>query len=367
MVAYFAGFPEAAEVLNEGGIKGRIVLKNGRQIDLMTQHPSAFGALLQHFTGSKSHNIHLREVAKTQGLSLSEYGIKGKSGKIAEVATEEDFYGALKMRYIEPELREDGGEIEASLKGKLPDLIRSTDIQGDLQSHTTWSDGQNTLSQMVEAAAGMGYSYFGVTDHQLSLEVRGFNSVKLEIGRRKRIIEHINGSYKSIRVLNGLEVLIRADGSLSYPDDLLKKFDYVLAAIHTGFNQRRSVVTRRIIGALKNPYVKMLAHPTGRLLEKRDGIDADWDEIFKFCAQEGKILEIDAFPNRLDLPDTLVRAAKVFGVKFSIDSDAHSTDHLKLIEFGVSVARRGWLTKDDVINTLPFDKLRKVLNLKRFG
>ena len=364
VVAYFAGYPEAVETLNKGDVKGRIVLSSGRQIDLMTQKPEAYGSLLQHFTGSKNHNIHLRELAISKGLSLSEYGIRNKAGRVERFSTEEDFYKRLGLDYIPPELREDRGEVDLAAKHSLPDLIEVGDIKGDLQSHTVWSDGRATLEEMAARAKGKGYEYLGITDHQLSLETKGITAIRSEIKRRNELIEQINSSYKNFRVLNGIEILIKVNGALSYPDELLQEFDYVLAAIHTGFNQDKVRITRRITEVLKNPFVKILAHPTTRLIGRRDGIDVDWEEVFRVCRDEDKILEIDALPDRLDLPDILVQEAKKYGVRFAIDSDAHAIEHLDLISYGVIVARRGWLSKDDVINTLSFDKLKEVLKIK---
>lgn len=371
VVDYFCRFPEADTVLNQGEVKGRILLKKGRQVDLMTQSPKAYGALLQHFTGSKNHNIHLRELAKLQGLSLSEKGIKNKSGKIEIFKTEEDFYERLGLAYIPPEVREDRGEIEAALRPAqakaqgLPELVEVKDIRGDLQCHTIWSDGANTIAEMVEAGDKRGYEYLGVTDHQQSLESLGENDILKEVRRRKLIIEHLNGSSKNLRVLNGIELLIKASGELAYPDRILREFDYVIAAIHTGFNLGREANTRRIVNALENPSVKILAHPTGRILGSRDGMEIDWPKVFATCARFRKILEIDAMPERLDLPDLLVREAKKFGLKFAIDADAHALEHLGFIKYGVSVARRGWLTRPEVINTFPFAKLKEVLGINR--
>ena len=243
-------------------------------------------------------------------------------------------------------------------------MIEATDIKGDLQSHTVWSDGRATLEEMAARGKEKGYEYLGITDHQLSLETKGIKVVKSEIKRRKDVIEQINSSYKNFRVLNGIEILIKVDGTLSYPDELLQEFDYVLVAIHTGFNQDKVRITRRITEALKNPFVKILAHPTTRLIGRREGIDVDWEEVFRVCRDEDKILEIDAFPERLDLPDILVGEARKYGIKFSIDSDAHAIEHLDLIRYGVTVARRGGLSKNDVINTLPYDKLKEVLKIK---
>lgn len=370
-IAAFLKYPQIREVLWSGENKATVVLKNGRQVDLMAEPPGSYGSLLQHFTGSKSHNIELREYAMKKGLSLSEHGIKvGKTGKRLKFGHEKAFYNYLGLGWIPPELREAKGEIEAALRsaqGKpngLPRLIETADIRGDLQSHTVWSDGVATLQQMARAAQSCGYEYFGVTDHQLSLEGLGSEKIIKEIRRRKREMEQINYSSKNFRVLNGAEILIKANGEMAYPDEVLAEFDYVIASIHTGFNQSQEKNTERIIKSLKNPYVKILGHPTGRLINQREPIEADWTEIFKVCVKEKKILEIDSLPDRLDLPDSMVKEARDAGCKFIIDTDAHSPEHLSFMTYGVGVARRGWLEAKDVVNTLPFGKLKPALGIK---
>ena len=365
-IAHFLKYPNIKEVLWSGDNKATVVLKNGRQVDLMVEPMDSYGSLLQHFTGSKAHNIELREHAIKRGLSLSEHGIKEvKSGKNLKFSDEVTFYSFLGLAWIPPEIREGNGEIMAAQSNTLPQLIELPDIKGDLQSHTIWSDGTNTVAEMAAAAKRLGYQYFGVTDHQLSLETLGVAKIKKEIIKRKKIIEQINYSSTNFRVLNGIELLIKADGNLAYPDKILAEFDYVIASIHTGFNMSKAANTQRITKSLRNPFVKIFGHPTGRLINQRDPIEADWAEIFKVCAEEGKTLEIDGLPDRLDLPDLLVKEAKKAGCKFIIDTDAHSPEHLDFMRYGVSVARRGWLTKNDVVNTLPFGKLKAALNIKR--
>lgn len=363
-IKYFLKFPNISEVLWSGDNKATALLKNGKQVDVMVESAASYGSLLQHFTGSKIHNIQLREFALKKGLSLSEHGIKiVKTGKNLEFGTEESFYEALGLGWIPPEMREGVGEIEASARKPLPKLVEVCDIKGDLQSHTVWSDGTNTVEEMAKAAKDKGYVYFGVTDHQQSLSSFGKADIISEIKMRKGIIEQINYSSSNFRVLNGVEILIKANGELAYPDDILTYFDYVIASIHTGFSLGKEVNTKRIIRSLKNPLVKIFGHPTGRLINQRDSVEADWTEIFKVCAGEGKILEINAFPERLDLPDFLVKEAKSLGNKFVINTDSHSPEHLDNMIYGVEVGKRGWLTKEDVVNTLPFGKLKEVLGI----
>lgn len=363
-IAQFLKYPHIREVLWSGDDKATIILKNGLQVDLMAQPQDSYGSLLQHFTGSKAHNIELREYAIGKGLSLSEHGIKvGKKGKELKFSDEEALYNCLGLDWIAPELRENRGEIEAAARHQLPKLIEASQIHGDLQSHTVWSDGVATLQQMVRAAHTRGYEYFGITDHQLSLEALGATKIIKEIRRRKKEIEQINYSSKNFRVLNGAEILIKANGEMAYPDNILAEFDYVIASIHTGFKESKVENTLRIVKSLKNPYVKILGHPTGRLINQRDPIDADWGEVFKVCAKEGKVLEINSLPDRLDLPDSMIKEARDAGCKFIINTDAHAPEHLDLMYLGVSVARRGWLTPKDVINTLPYKGLVKALGI----
>jgi DNA polymerase (family 10) len=343
-------------VVEKGEHSATVSLKNGLRVDLLVQPTENYGNLLQHFTGSKNHNIKLRSLARDKGYSLSEYGLKNlKNGKVLKFKTEEQVYQALEMQYPIPEVREDSGEIEAGLKHTLPKFIELKDIKGDLHTHSSWTDGKNTISEMAEAAIKLGRKYIALTDHSYP---------NLDYRKRLREIEQYNYSQEQIRVIKGLEVNINADATLQIPDEILKEHDFVLVSIHTSFRQDENTMTKRILKALENPHVDAFAHPTGRLLLEREGISADWGKIFKFAADNGKIIEINAFPNRSDLPDQLVREAKKYKVRFSIDTDSHHTDHLNLMEYGVAIARRGWVEPNEVINTLPYHELRDIISLQ---
>ncbi len=363
IIEHFKKTPDVERVVEAGDRSATITLTSGIHVDLMVQPPDRYGSLLQHFTGGKLHNVHLRSIARDKGLSLSEYGVKNidPEGKqfsedmMIKCKTEGEFYKLLGMDYIPPELREDKGEIERALEHKLPHLIELKDINGDLHTHSFWSDGQNSIKEMADYALKLGREYIALTDHSYP---------NLKFDKRLKEIEQYNYSKKNIRVISGLEVNINADYSLQIPDEILAKHDIVLVSIHTSFRQPASEMTNRIIKALENPHVDVLSHPTGRLLLEREGIDADWERIFKTAAKLGKFLEINSYPNRLDIPDLLVYEARRFGVKFIIDTDSHQTNHLNLMEYGVSLARRGWLEAKDVINTLPYKKIKDILNLK---
>lgn len=362
VISHFKKTPGVERVVEAGEKTATIALSNGMRVDLMVQPPDRYGSLLQHFTGSKLHNIHLRSLAKNKGLSLSEYGIKkvDASGKefsedtMMKVDSEPEFYSKLGLEYIVPEMREDLGEVEVAGENKLPSLVDLSDIKGDLHVHSAWSDGQDSIEDMANYARAIGREYVALTDHSYP---------NMNFGERLKLIEQYNYSAKNIRVISGLEVNINADSSLQVPDEILKKHQVILVSIHTSFRQSISEMTERIIKALENKHVNIFSHPTGRLLLEREGIEADWEKIFKFAAENNKILEINSFPNRLDLTDTLVYEARRFGVKFSIDTDSHQTKHLELMEFGISVARRGWLEPKDVINVLPYKKISDILSL----
>lgn len=356
VIKQFKKMPGVQRVVEAGERTATLALGNGIRVDLMVQPPGHYGSLLHHFTGSKNHNIHIRSVARDKGYSISEYGVKEiKTGKMIKCETEEAVYSLLSMQTPPPELREDTGEIEAALKHKLPKLIEVNDIKGDLQTHSTWSDGQNSIDEMAKAAAELGREYIAVTDH--SYPSLGFD-------KRLKELEQFNYSTDKIRVISGLEVNINSDSNLQISDDILAKHDIVLVSIHTSFRQTVSEMTKRIIKALENPHVDILAHPTGRLLLEREGIDADWEQIFKATSKLGKFLEINAFPNRLDLPDNLIKEAKRFGVQFSIGTDSHQFGQLSLMEYGVANARRGWVEAGEVINTLPYKKIKDILNIR---
>lgn len=363
---YFVKFPHR-RIIEKGQTTASLILENGSQVDLMVQPPESYGALLQHFTGSKNHNIHLREWALQKGMSLSEYGIKIKN-KIKEFTTEEDFYRALGMDFIVPELREDTGEIEAALKHKLPSLVALSDLKGDLHTHSSYNLepshdlGHNPMAEMIKKAVSLNYQYLAFTEHNPSISNHSENQILSIMEKRNKTIEQINKSTKSIRIINMLEVDILTDGKLSMSNNVLNDLDGTIASVHSSFNQPKERMTTRIISALKNPYVRILGHPTGRLLGKRESYNADWNQIFDFCAKHDKALEINCWPDRLDLPDMLVKEAIKYGVKMVISTDAHAVEEMDLMHYGVAVARRGWAEKNDILNTLEYNDFIKWLH-----
>lgn len=356
VIEHFVKYPHAVYTVEKGDLRATIELTNGRRIDLVVTKPHTFGALLQHLTGSKQHNIHLRTLAQKRGYSLSEHGIKRiRSGKTISCESEDTFYRRLSMQTPPPELREDAGEIEAALEHKLPDLVRRSDILGDLHLHTTWSDGENTVAEVIRACEQLGYEYIAITDHAYpSLD---FKDRKAEIKTEARLAK--------LKVLVGLEVNIAVDSRLQVGDDVLAETDFVIAAIHTGFKQEKDAITKRICAALAHPKVAIIAHPTGRILLEREGYEAAWDAVFEACVRHNKILEINAYPNRLDLPDSLVRDGIAKGVQFVINTDSHNLTHLSNMEYGVSVARRGWAERKDILNTLSYQDLCDRLTIRR--
>jgi len=346
-----------AKVLLSGPTKTSIRTHEGLQVDLRVLEPARWGTALQYFTGSQAHNIHLRALALDRGLSLSEYALKREDGSEILCATEEEVYAALGLPLIPPELREDRGEIEAALKGRLPDLIELKDLKGDLHFHTTWSDGHHSLLEMAQAARACGLKYALVTDHSHSLGVaRGLTVERLREQRAE--IEEVNRKMGgTFRLLAGIEVEVRADGTLDLPDEALAELDLVVAAVHSGLRQGREQVTARMLAAIRNPHVDIIAHPTGRLLGEREGADLDMEAVFRAAAETGTALEINAHPKRLDLRDVHVRRAIELGVKLAINSDAHGVNGFGVLPFGVATARRGWATAEDVINTWSVKKV----------
>jgi len=371
VVAAFVELPDVGRVLSAGKAKASVLLKTGKQVDIYAISPERYGSLLQYFTGSKQHNIHLRMIARERGYSLSEHGVKKlKGGKIMgralPVATEEEFYGMLEMPWIPPEIREDTGEIEAAMGGKLPRLVELQDIRGDVHTHTTNSDGENSADEMVRAAIARGLEYYAIADHAPSVKSLGVEGARNEILRWRREVENLQKKYKGkITLFFSGEIDITADAKLELPDKLMALYDFTTASIHSSFRQPRDKMTARIVNALKNPYVNFIGHPTGRLLGRREAYEVDWVKVFAVAAEEGKFLEINAFPTRLDLPDTLVREAKRKGVRFAVNTDAHHLSHLDNMRFGVSVARRGWCEKADIINTLNAKEFAKLVKIGR--
>jgi len=356
-----AALTDVKETIAKGRTKSSVRTKDGIQVDVRVVNGRSYGAALMYFTGSKEHNIKLRQLAIKKGLKLNEYGLFEGEKKIAG-RTEKEMYKALGLAYIEPELREDRGELEAALKGRLPDLITAKDIKGDLHMHSTWSDGGNSIEDMVIEARRIGYEYIAITDHSQGLKIAGgLNTHELELKRKE--IDRLNKKYKDIKILFGSEVDIDSSGVLDYPDSVLKEMDIVIAAIHAGFKQSSSVITKRIIKACQNKYVSIIAHPTGRLWGSRDSYEMDFGEIFKAAKDTNTALEINSFPQRLDLNDVHSRMAKEAGVKIVINTDSHIAEHLSMMKFGVAVARRAWLEKKDVLNTAGLSKLK----LKKLG
>ena len=364
VIEHFVNFDEVEEVLARGDKKAMVVLKNEVQVDVRISTPKAYGALIQYNTGSKQHNILLRTYALEKGLSLSEYGIKiKKTGEIMEFADEVDFYKKLRLPYIPPEIRDGTEEIEMAKEGKLPQLIKLEDIKGDVHTHTTESDGLNTLDEMVNAAEKRGYEYYGVTDHAPSVQSRGEKEVARLIEDRRVNIERVNKSQNRMKVLFGYEVNILADATMGLPDEFMKELDYAIGGIHGAFTQDKDKMTKRLIAALENPYVKILAHPSGRVINSRDPVDPDWNEVFAAAKANDKILEISGQPDRLDLPYDLVREAIKREIKMMVVTDAHSIDQLLYMRYGIDVARRGWCEAKDVVNTLGHEDFVKTTGI----
>jgi DNA polymerase (family 10) len=355
----FVAQPEVREVLVHGPTKASVRLHNGLQVDLRVVQAQQFGAALQYFTGSKEHNIALRHRALARGYKLNEYGLFHGEQQVAG-ATEEEVYHALDLPPIPPELREARGELEAASAKQLPSLIELKDIRGDLQTHTNWSDGSTPIGDMAEAARARGYAYLGITDHSGGLRIaRGLDDEQLR--KQLREIDALNRRMAPFRILKGVEANIGADGRLDVSKAIRTELDFVVASVHSRFNDDRSTMTRRLVGALNEEKVAFLAHPTGRLLLERPGYEADWGRVFEAAKARGVALEINGTPNRLDLSDAQVLEARGLGCTFVVNTDAHSPAQLDYMEFGLTVARRGWLTSHDMLNTRSLDQV-----LRRF-
>jgi len=357
IIEAFTHLPEVRQVLASGETKASVIVEGGLQIDLRVVDEDSYGAALQYFTGSKAHNIHLRGIAKGKGIKINEYGVFKGEKKIGG-REEEDVYKALGMVWIEPELREDRGEIEAAQKRSLPLLVKESDIKGDLHLHSKWSDGTSSIEEIAQEAHKRGYQYVAICDHSKSLKItHGLDESRLL--KQMEEIDRINERIKGFKILKGIEVDILGDGKLDLSDAILRRLDWVVAAIHSGFKQDREKMTKRIIRALENPFVHALAHPSGRLLGAREAYEVDMEEILKAAKRLGKALEINAYFERLDLDDLHCRKAKEMGIPLAIGTDAHHLDQMWMMTLGVAVARRGWLESRDLLNTLSLHEFLK--------
>jgi DNA polymerase (family 10) len=357
IVHTFTHLPDVKEVLASGETKASVIVEGGVQIDLRVVDEDSYGAALQYFTGSKGHNIHLRGIAKAKGIKINEYGVFKGQKKIGG-KEEKDVYEALGMDWIEPELREDRGEIEAAQKKRLPKLVEEPEIKGDLHIHSKASDGTASIEEIAKAAQKRGYQYVAVSDHTKSLKIaHGLDESRLL--KQIEEIDRVNEKLKGFQVFKGTEVDILSDGKLDLPDKMLEKLDYVVAAVHSGFKQEKEKMTKRIIRALENPFVHCLAHPSGRLLGARAPYEVDMDQVMEAAKKNGKALEINATLERLDLDDIHCMKAKEIGIKLAIGTDAHHLDQLWMISLGVGVARRGWLESQDLLNTLSLKEILK--------
>lgn len=359
VIQAFTALSRVEEVLAAGSTKASVRVEGALQVDLRVVKPESWGAALMYFTGSKDHNVRLRGHAQGKGLKLNEYGVFKADRRLAS-RKEEQVYGKLGLDFIPPELREDRGEVEAALEGTLPELVELSDIRGDLHVHSQWSDGHASIEEMARAAKSMGYRYISVNDHTHSLGIaHGLDVERLEAQREE--IDEVNKRLKAFTVLAGTEVDILSNGSLDFPDEILEKLDVVVASIHSGFNQSRDRITGRIVSAVENPHVDIIAHPTGRLLGSRQPYAVDMGRVIEAAAATRTALEINAYYERLDLNDVDARRAAESGVKIAISTDAHHPDQLWMMDLGVRTARRGWLRRGDVLNTLTVSSLRKAL------
>jgi DNA polymerase (family 10) len=355
----FTAYEDVSKVIAKGDTKSAVVLRRGLQVDLRVVPQESYGAALHYFTGSKAHNIAVRHLGVQRGLKINEYGVFRGDERLAG-RTEAEVFAAVDLPFIEPELREDWGEIEAAQQGRLPRLITLTDIRGDLHAHTTATDGQNTLEEMAQAARARGYEYLAITNHSKKVSmVHGHDAKRLADEMAE--IDRLNSKLKGIILLKSIEVDILEDGSLDLPDDILKELDLTVGAVHYYFNLSREAQTARILRAMDNPYFHILAHPSGRLIQRREPYEVDMERLIKGAQERGCFLELDAQPDRLDLIDIHCKLARDLGVKVAIATDAHSIADLGFMRWGIGQARRGWLAAADVLNTRPWPELKQLL------
>jgi DNA polymerase (family 10) len=361
----FVALPQVRQVLAQGSTKASVIVSGDLQVDLRMVEHDSFGSLLQYFTGNKQHNISLREKWRNRGLKLSEYGITVvATGKLEKFATEEEFYHRLGMQYIPPEIREAQGEIEKAEQRVIPKLVELSDIKGDLHAHTEWSDGHDSIEELALAAQDLGYQYIAITEHSAGRGIAHGLSVE-RLREQVAEIKALNRRLSKIRVLTGTEVDIRADGSLDLPHEILSELDIVTAAVHSAMNQSEERMTQRLVKAIEDPDVDMIAHPTCRLIGEREPVAVDLEAVFQAAAKYNKIMEISAMPERLDLKDIHAFRARELGVKLAIGTDSHSIAHLDFMRFGIGVARRAWCEPQHILNTLPLARLQDSLNRNR--
>lgn len=360
----FTHLPQVKEVLMKGPTKSSIITHEGIQADLRVVDGSSFGAALAYFTGSKAHNIRLREMAVKKGLKINEYGVFDvKTGRKIGGKNEIDIYRTLELPFVHPELREDMGEVGAAIEKRLPQLVELNNIKGDLHVHSKYSDGSHSLQELVDAARERGYEYIAITDHSKGLGVARGMSIE-QILEQNKEIKAINKRLRNFKLLSGIELDIRSDGTMDYPDEVLRRLDIVVASIHSGFRQSKEQLTKRLISAMKNPFVSIIAHLTGRLIGERDAYEIDMEEVLKTAKDTGTAIEINAYPLRLDLNDIYVKKAKEMGIVFAVSTDIHIIYQFDFMRYGVGIARRGWLEKKDILNTCPYRTLLKHLKTK---
>jgi DNA polymerase (family X) len=360
----FTAIDIVERVLAKGEAKSSVLTRQGLQVDLRVVPDEAWGAAMIYFTGSKAHNIRIREMAVRKGLKLNEYGLfDAKSGTLIVAETEQEVYERLGLPWIPPTMREDRGEVEAALDGSLPDVVTQKQLRGDLHTHTNLTDGLASLEQMLETASAMKYAYYAVTDHAPNLFMQRMTDEKM-LAQRERL-RKLQPTYPKMTLLHGTELNIDPEGNVDWGPEFLDGFDVRVASVHSMFGQSKDEMTRRIVRAMENPYVNVIGHPTTRKINQRQPVEFDLDEVFAAAARTGTALEVNAYPDRLDLKDEHIMWAKRYGVKFAVDTDSHATTHLDHLRYGVAMAQRGWLTKDDVINAWPLGKLRTFLRKGR--
>jgi len=364
IMSAFVHLPQVKDILMQGPTKSSIATHDGIQVDLRVVEEDSFGSALAYFTGSKAHNIRLREMAIKKGLKINEYGVFVlKTGKKIGGKHEVDVYKALGLPFIQPEMREDIGEIEVAMKGGLPELIELKDIRGDLHVHTKWSDGSHDIEELVKEARKRGYEYIAITDHSKGLGIARGLSVEQVLEQNKEI-KAMNERLRGFKLLSGIEVDIRSDGTMDYPQEVLRKLDIVVASIHSGFRQKKEQLTRRLVSAMQNPHVSIIAHPTGRLIGERDAYEVDMDEFLETAKETGTAIEINAYPLRLDLNDIYAKKAKEMEIPLTIATDTHIKSQFDYMVYGIGIAGRGWLEKKDVLNTYNCEVMLRRLKAK---